>query len=73
MMSSIVAASMPWRCIMYRMTPGSIAPQRVPIMRPSTAVNPMVCRDATAVFHRAKACAIAQVSEDDPPACKLRR
>ena len=30
-------------------------------------------RDATAIFHRAKACAIAQVSEDDPPAGKLRR
>jgi hypothetical protein len=27
---------------MYRIAPGSIDPQRVPIMRPSTAVNPMV-------------------------------
>src|SRR5437764_565749 len=33
---------MPWRPMRYSSTPGSSAPQRVPIGRPSTAVKPMV-------------------------------
>ena len=35
-------ASMPRWSIRYRITPGSRAPQRVPIGRPSTAVKPIV-------------------------------
>ena len=35
-------ASMPRSSIRYSITPGSMAPQRVPIGRPSTAVKPMV-------------------------------
>src|SRR5574337_748664 len=39
--SATSCALMPRCCCRYSSTPGSIAPQRVPIIRPSSGVNPM--------------------------------
>ena len=47
--------------------PGSIAPQRVPIARPSSAVKPIVVATLRPPLHRAHAGAVAQVRDDRPP------
>jgi len=44
---SIARGSMPPWSIRYSTTPGSRLPVRVPIISPSTAVNPIVLADAT--------------------------
>ena len=43
--------------------PGSIVPQRVPIISPSSGVKPM-CIDALAVTHRTEARAAAEMGND---------
>ena len=50
----------------YRITPGSSAPQRVPIGSPSTAVKPIVRRHAASGLHRAHARAVAEMQHDRP-------
>ncbi len=50
--------------IRYKITPGSIDPERVPIIRPSSVVKPIVVATLLPILERAERRAIAEMGDD---------